>query len=121
MQHSIVAETVDAIHVAVGLRLMGVVLFGAYTRPEAPFDAPIELLIVLDENLPEGEAERHRYLTRLMPVATLDHARVMIRTLREFAEDPADLYRDLARDGRILLNLSPVVPRRLAEIRAQEA
>jgi hypothetical protein len=120
MQHSIVAETVDAIHVAVGLRLMGVVLFGAYTRPEPPSDVPIELLIVLDEDLPEGEAERQQYLTRLMPVGTLDHAQVTIRTLGEFAQDPADRYRDLAREGKILLNLSPVIPRRLAEIRAEE-
>ena len=121
MQHSIVAETVDAIHVAVGLRLMGVVLSGAYTRPDPPAGAPIELLIVLDEVLPESEADRARYLSRLMPIGTLDHAVVTIRTLEEFSQDPPDRYRVLAREGKVLLNLSPVVPRRLSEIRAEEA
>jgi hypothetical protein len=117
MQHSIVAETVDAIHVAVGLRLMGVVLYGAYLRPDPPPDAPLELLVVVDERLPDGDEARQRYLAGLMPVGTLDHARVTVRTLEEFAQDPPERYRDLAHESKVLLNLSPIVPRRLAEIR----
>jgi hypothetical protein len=121
MHHSVVAETVDAIHVAVGLRLMGVVLYGAWAEPLPPaIDAPIELLVVIEEELPAGQPARQAWVADRAPLEALEQARLLVKTLEEFEQDPPELYTEIAREGRVLLNLAGIVPQRLSEIRTAQ-
>jgi hypothetical protein len=107
-------ELVDAIHVALGLGLDAVVLIepGASGLPR--------LLVVADE-VPDDPGTRLGYLRQRTPVGTLDGVEIQIKTPLEFAADPVRTYRQLASNGRVLLDTSGWVSRRLAEIRDEHA
>ena len=118
MDYSTIAELVDAIHVAVGLRLVSVVLFGSAARGESAPSGKVDLLVIVDDQLPTDPTERAIYLERRTPRGTLDRAAIILKTPAEFDADPPETYRRIAADGRILLDLSGFVTPRLARIRA---
>ncbi len=119
MDHSSIAELVDAIHVAVGLRLVAVVLFGPAARGEASPEGNVDLLVIVDDQLPTDTAARAAYLTRRTPIGTLDQTRVILKSPAEFDADPPETYRNIAAEGRILLDIPGFATDRLARIRAQ--
>jgi hypothetical protein len=121
MDYSALAELVDTIHVAVGLRLMSVVLFGPAARGEPPAAGKVDLLVIVEDQLPSAPAERAAYLARRTPPGTLDPANIVLRSPSEFDADPPETYREIANASRILLDIAGFASERLARIRAMDS
>lgn len=110
LDHSMVPELMDAIHVALGLRLAAVVLL----PPGAQGDE-VRLLAVAHDLPPE--AERSAYLERLMPAGSLPGAVVVLQTPQEFERDAASLSERLATGGQVLFDGEGLVARQLQDMK----
>lgn len=96
----------DAIHVALGLRLAAVVLL-----PPGAQGGDVRLLAVAHDLPPE--AERSAYLECLMPPGSLPGSVVVLQTPQEFERDAAALSEGLATGGKVLFDGEGLVARQL--------
>jgi hypothetical protein len=105
LDHSAVAELVDVILVALGLRVVALVLYPPQThgRPK---------LLVLAAELPEP-AERGAFLASRTPAGSLGDAEIVLKTPGEFAAEPLEDYAELAAGGRILTDRAGIVMAKL--------
>jgi len=111
--HSRLAELVDALHVAVGLRLVAVALLD----PEAETsnehcDLP-HLLVVVDDDLPREGAERAGYLARRMPIGSLDATLITLKSPIQFDADPPEVDTGPLAGGRILFDAAGFLAKRI--------
>ena len=112
---STIAELVDAIHVAVGLRLVAVVLYGPAASGKVWSGERIDLLVVAEE-LPPDTLQRGAYLERLCPPGTLEGTNILFKTPEEFQAEPEDTYRQMAATARILFDSGGFVSARFARL-----
>lgn len=117
MDHSAIAELVDAVHVALGLRLSAAVLFDSSRQDADPADDTVELLAIA-EDLPADQGERAAYLERRAPPGSFGSAAITLQTPAEFAANDDSIYQRIAAEGRTMLDLDGLVSRQLARIRA---
>ena len=104
---SAVAELADVILVALGLRVVALVLY-----PPQPDGRP--KMLVLAEDLPPP-AERAAFLASRTPPRSLDHAEIILKTPAEFAADPIDQHAEPSAGGRILVDRQGFVLTRLRQ------
>jgi hypothetical protein len=114
VDHSGIAELVDAVHVALGLRLTGVVLF----QPDVEQGDQAVGLLAIAEDLPDIANDRGAYLERRAPPGSFEGAEITLQTPAEFAAESDALYRRIAAEGRIMLDLEGLISQQLARIRA---
>ncbi len=97
---SAVAELADVILVALGLRVVALVLYPPHTddRPK---------MLALADDLPPP-AERPVFLASRTPPRSLDDAEIILKTPAEFAAEPPEAHRELA-GGRILVDRQGIV------------
>ena len=110
MDHSSIAEIVDLIHVALGLRVIAVALY-----PPRPTGNP--RLLVIADDLP-APSERAAHLARLTPPGSLGNVEVVLKSPEEFEADSPTLYSELAEGGRIMVDRHGLALRRLSALRA---
>src|SRR5438105_15775120 len=108
LDHSAVAELADLILVALGLRVVALVLY----PPQANGHPK---MLVLADDLPIS-TERAAFLARSTPPGSLGDAETVMRTPAEFAGDPPDDYAELAAGGRVLTDRQGIVVARLQKI-----
>jgi len=110
LDHSSIAELVDLIHVALGLRVIAVALY-----PPGPTGNP--RLLVIADDLP-APSERAAHLARLTPRGSLGNAEIVLRSPEEFEADSPALYAELVDGGRIMVDRRGLVLHRLSALRA---
>jgi hypothetical protein len=108
---SSISELVDAIHVALGLRLEAIVLGGQADRA----DRPISLLIVA-QDLPSAMDQRLEYLLHRMPTGILDGVTILLRTPNEMEANPISSNHQFSSGARVLLDASGLVSRQMKAI-----
>ncbi len=94
-------QAVEALRIALGERLVAVVLFGSQARGEATEESDWDLLVIARE-LPEGFFDRHLFLKRALPDDSRGSISILGRTPEEFERRLASIYFDIALDGHVL-------------------
>lgn len=107
LDDSAVAELADIILVALGLRVVALVLY----PPQA--DGHPKMLVIADD-LPAPE-ERQGFLASRTPAASLGDAEIVLRTPDEFYAEPREDYAELAAGGRVLTDRGGMVLAKLRE------
>lgn len=116
LEHEIPQQAVVALKVALGDRLVAVVLFGSQARGEAREDSDWDLLI-LAEDLPQGYWDRHRLIREALRDRPCAGVSVVAKTPKEFESYLAPLYLDIALDGQVLFDRDGYAHRKLSELR----
>lgn len=112
LDHSAVAELADVILVALGLRVVALVLY-----PPQPDGHP--KMLVLADDLPPGP-ERGAFLASLTSRESLGNADIVLRTPAEFSSDAWETYAELAAGGRILTDRRGIVAPRLRDLSSSQ-
>lgn len=99
-----------------GDRLLGVVLYGSWARGEAADDSDIDLLVVLDEEIP---LRRELYRTWDDRPITWEGRRIEVHFahLPKARRAPGGLWAEVALDGIVLFERALTVSRRLSAVR----
>jgi hypothetical protein len=100
---------------------VSVVLFGPAARGESPAAGKLDLLVIVEDQLPSAPVDRAAYLARRTPPGTLDQANVVLKSPSEFDADPPEAYLEIAKASRILLDVAGFASDRLERIRAMES
>ncbi|MBI5880303.1 MAG: nucleotidyltransferase domain-containing protein [Chloroflexi bacterium] len=114
-QLDVAERAADSLHVALGDRLVAIVLFGSRARGDATADSDWDLLVIA-EGLPERTLERHFYLKRSLPLDCRGAISILARTPDEFEMHLPSLYLDIALDGTILYDPRGYAARKLLEL-----
>jgi hypothetical protein len=101
LDDSAVAELADIILVALGLRVVALVLYPAQA------DGHPKMLVIADD-LPAPE-ERQRFLASRTPRASLGDAEIVLKSPDEFSAEAPEHYAELAAGGRILTDRGGIV------------
>jgi predicted nucleotidyltransferase len=115
-KEEILNQVVTALRIALGDRLVAVVLFGSQARGEAREDSDWDVLVIAEE-LPEDPLERGRFLRQLLPIPCRLAVSFLARTPQEFEERLSSLYLDIALDGQILYDPKGYAEERLTTLR----
>lgn len=110
------ALAVPALLAALGDRLRAVVLYGSRARGDQHQDSDWDLLVIVD-GLPDRPLERYSELKAALPLGTRGSASMLARTPEEFETRVADVYLDIALDGRILYDHDQYMAPKLRELR----
>lgn len=113
---AIAREAADALRLALGDRLVAVVLFGSRARGDAKPESDWDLLVIA-EGLPEHPLERHLLLKQALPVLIRSRVSILAKTRAEFEAHFPALYLDIGLDGRVLVDPSGYFATRQAMVR----
>lgn len=100
-KHEISGQPIESLKIALGSRLVAVILFGSQAREEASAGSDWDLLVIA-EGLPERYFDRHLFLKRLLPPRWRGAVSLLAKTPEEFEAHLPSLYLDIALDGQIL-------------------
>ena len=94
-------SVIDSLRIALGDRLISIVLFGSRARGDATPDSDWDLFVIA-RDLPEHYFDRHLFFVHALPVEARSQISVLAKTPQEIDKRISPLQLDIAIDGKIL-------------------